>query len=224
MDNISVLHQKAVAGLHTVVARVTPADLARPTPCAGWDLRALLEHMTGQDRGFAAAVRAAANGSEVGASAFAPHPLGPSPAADVAAGLNEVVVTFAEASGLERPVLLAEFDARLPFRIIIGMHMVDTLVHGWDVAATLGTQAAYGAALDPDVVAAALVMAEQIPDDEAREAPDAPFGHVVAAPADASAWTRTLSLLGRDPARTTAASSPPAPAAPVAGPRRAGPA
>ncbi len=142
MDNIFVLHRVAVAGLRSVVTRVTPADLARPTPCTGWDLRALLEHMAGQDRGFAAAVRAAGNGSEVTAAAFAPHPLGPSPTADVAAGLDQVVAAFAEASGLERPVLLAEFDVRLPLPVVAGMHLVDTLVHGWDVAAALDAQAA----------------------------------------------------------------------------------
>ncbi len=213
MENIFVPHRLAVAGLHSVASRITPADLARPTPCAGWDLRALLEHMTGQDRGFAAAVRAAGNGGEVTASAFAPHPLGPSPAADVAAGLDQVAAAFAEASGSERSVLMAEFDVRLPLPVVAGMHLVDTLVHGWDVAAALDAQVAYEAALDPDVVAAALAMAAQVPDDEARAAPGAPFGPAVAVPADASAWTRTLCLLGRDPAWTVAAASPPRPAA-----------
>ncbi len=213
MENILVLHRVAVAGLRPVVARVTRADLTLPTPCAGWDLRALLEHMAGQDRGFAAAVRAAGTGSEVTAAAFAPHPLGPSPTADVAAGLDQVVAAFAEASGLERPVLLAEFDVRLPLPVVAGMHLVDTLVHGWDVAAALDAQAAYEAALDPDVVAAALALAAQVPDDEARGAPGAPFGRAVAVPAGASAWTRTLCLLGRDPAWTVAAASSPRPVA-----------
>jgi uncharacterized protein (TIGR03086 family) len=207
MRNILELHRRAVAGLGPVVGRVSPADLGRPTPCAGWDLRTLLEHMTGQDHGFAAAVRAARTGGEVDVSAFAPRPLGATPAATLATGLDEVVDAFAEAAGLEQPVLLAEFDARLPLPIVAGMHLVDTLVHGWDVAATLGTQADYAARVDADVVAAALAMAEQVPDDQSREAPDAPFGHAVAAPADADPWTRTLTLLGRDPAWTAATTS-----------------
>jgi uncharacterized protein (TIGR03086 family) len=175
-----------------------PADLDRSTPCAGWDLRALLEHMTGQDHGFAAAVRAAHAGGEVDVSAFAPGPLGASPAATLAAGLDEVVAAFT--AGAESPVLLPEFGARLPLRTVAGMHLVDTLVHGWDVAAALGVQVDYAAKLDPEVVAAALAMSEQIPDDASREAPGAPFGHALAAPADADPWMRTLTLLGRDPA------------------------
>jgi uncharacterized protein (TIGR03086 family) len=201
VENIIELHQRSVAGLRPVLDRISPADLDRPTPCAGWDLRALLEHMTGQDHGFAAAVRAARTAGEVDVSAFAPRPLGPSPAATVATGLDEVVAAFAD--GAESPVLLPEFGARLPLPIVAGMHLVDTLVHGWDVVAALGVQAGYGAELDTEVVAAALAMAEQVPDDTAREAPGAPFGHALTAPADADPWTRTLTLLGRDPAWTS---------------------
>src|SRR5918999_780638 len=134
MENILDLHRRAVAGIRSVVDRVSPADLGLPTPCAGWDLRALLEHMAGQDRGFAAAVRAARAGDDVAVSAFAPHPLGPSPAATVTDGLDEVVAAFA--AGADDPVLLPEFDRRLPLPIIVQMHLIDTLVHGWDVAAT----------------------------------------------------------------------------------------
>jgi uncharacterized protein (TIGR03086 family) len=201
VENIFELHRRAVAGLRPVLDRVTPADLDRPTPCAAWDLRALLEHMTGQDRGFAAAVRAARAGEEVDVSAFAAHPLGPSPAATLTTGLDEVVAAFA--GGTDSPVLLPEFGARLPLPIIAGMHLVDTLVHGWDVAAALGVQAGYAAGLAPDVVAAALAMSEQVPDDASREAPGAPFGHALPTPADADPWTRTLTLLGRDPAWTS---------------------
>jgi uncharacterized protein (TIGR03086 family) len=198
MENILELHRRAVAGIRPVVDRVSPAHLDCPTPCAGWDLRALLEHMTGQDHGFAAAVRAARTGGEVDVAAFAPRPLGPTPAATVATGLDEVVAAFAD--GPESPVLLPEFGARLPLPIVAGMHLVDTLVHGWDVAAALGAQADYTAQLDSEVVAAALAMAEQVPDDEGRETPGAPFGHALPEPPDADLWTRTLTLLGRDPA------------------------
>jgi uncharacterized protein (TIGR03086 family) len=198
MENIVELHRRTVAGIRPVLARLDAADLGLPTPCAGWDLRALLEHMTGQDHGFAAAVRAAHDGGEVGESEFAPRPLGPSPAETLAAGLDEVVAAFA--AGADAPVLLAEFDRRVPLAIVAQMHLIDTLVHGWDVAATLGVQDDYAAALDAEVVAAALAMSEQIPDDEYRETPGASFAHALPAPDDADPWTRVLTLLGRDPA------------------------
>ena len=196
MENIVELHRRSVDGIRPVLDRLDDADLGLPTPCAGWDLRALLEHMTGQDHGFAAAVSAAHDGGEVEVAEFAPRPLEPSPAETLRHGLDEVVAAFA--AGAEHPVLLPEFGARLPAGIVVQMHLVDTLVHGWDVAAALGVQDDYAAGLE--VVAASLAMCEQIPDDESREAPGASFAHAHPAPADADAWTRTLTLVGRDPA------------------------
>lgn len=196
------LHRRSVVALRTVSDGVTPADLVHPTPCAGWDLRALLEHMTGQDHGFAAALTAAREGTDTVVADFAPRPLGPDPAATVATGLDGVLVAFAVADGLERPVLLPEFDRRVPATTVAGMHLVDTLVHGWDVAATLGTADAFAAVLDDETVAAGLAVAEQVPGGDHRTAPGATFGPVVASPDGADPWVRTLSLLGRDPAWT----------------------
>ncbi|MGZ8748588.1 MAG: maleylpyruvate isomerase N-terminal domain-containing protein, partial [Mycobacterium sp.] len=50
-------HRTAVLASVDAVNAVTRDDLARPTPCAGWDLATLLAHMTVQHRGFAAAAR-----------------------------------------------------------------------------------------------------------------------------------------------------------------------
>ncbi|MHA6625497.1 TIGR03086 family metal-binding protein [Pseudonocardia sichuanensis] len=199
MQNILELHRRAAAAVHPVLDRVTTADLDLPTPCTGWDLRALLAHMTGQDHGFAAAVRAARGGEDVDVAAFHPRPLGATPARTLSAGLDDVVAAFAEAGDLEAPVLLPEFGARPPLHVVAGMHLVDTLVHGWDVAATLGVHADYSAGLADDLAAAALALSEQVPDDASREAPGAPFGRALPADADADDWTRTLTLLGREP-------------------------
>ena len=201
MENIVELHRRAVAGIRPVLEPLDAADLARPTPCAGWDLRALLEHMTGQDHGFAAAVSAARTGGEVDVAEFAPRPLGTFPTETLLRGLDDVVAAFA--AGAEHPVLLPEFGARLPAGIVVQMHLVDTLVHGWDVAAALGVQDDYVAGLDAEVVAASLAMCERIPDDESREAPGASFARALPAPDGADPWTRTLTLVGRDPAWTS---------------------
>ncbi|HLU60594.1 MAG TPA: TIGR03086 family metal-binding protein [Pseudonocardia sp.] len=200
MENIRELHRRAVDGIRPVLARITPADLDRPTPCAGWALRALLEHMAGQDHGFAATVRATRTGEEVDVAAFAPRPVGADPAPALTAGLDDLVAAFAQVGDEDGPVLLPEFGTRAPVPVVVHMHLIDTLVHGWDVAAALGAQDDYGAGLDAEVVAAALAMTERIPDDESREAPGAPFGHALPAAPDADPWTRVLTSLGRDPA------------------------
>ncbi|WP_219413583.1 TIGR03086 family metal-binding protein [Pseudonocardia nigra] len=189
MQMILELHRRVVTAVGPIVGRVRPPDLARPTPCADWDVRALLEHMIGQDHGFAAAI-----GTDVGREAFAPRPVGSDPAAAHAAGAAAVVAAFAAADP-DRPVLLAEFGARFPLADVAGFHLVDTLVHGWDVGVALGAPVEF----DDDLVAAALRVAEQVPADAAREAPGAPFAPPVPL-REAGSWERTLALLGRDPA------------------------
>ena len=218
--HIDSSHARSAAAIRPVIAAVTPSDLDLPTPCTGWDLRALLAHVTGQDHGFAAAVRAArppdppegtdppegaagpavpgagaAGSAPVPVEAFAPRAVDEARiAADHGAGLDAVVAAFAAA----RPddlVHLAEFDATLPVRVAEDMHLLDTLVHGWDVAATLGRPVTY----DDDLVEACLAVARQIPPGASRTVPDAPFAPIP--PGDrATPWEQALALCGRDPA------------------------
>lgn len=139
--------------------------------------------MTGQDRGFAAAVLA-----DVSVEAFAPRE-----STDWEAGAAVVLAAFAAADP-DRPVLLPEFAGRrFPLHVVIGFHLLDTLVHGWDVATSLGIDVAY----DEDLCAAAHAQAELVPNDATRTAPGAPFAPVV--PSAATGWGHTLALLGRDP-------------------------
>jgi uncharacterized protein (TIGR03086 family) len=196
-------HGRAVAAVAPVLTRVRPVDLELPTPCTGWDLRALLEHMTGQDHGFAAAVRAGTE-TDIDVDQFAPRSLGADPAAAATASSAAAGTAFADASAdPSRTVWLAEFQHRLPLAQVAGFHLIDTLVHGWDVAVTLGLAVDY----DDDLVAAGLTVAENVPTGAFREQPESPFAPALAA-TGSDPWERTLTLLGRDPhwtpTRTTA--------------------
>jgi len=187
MENIRHLHRRSLDAIRPIVAAVRPDDLDRPTPCVGWDLRALLAHMTGQDRGFAAAVLA-----DVPQEAFVPR----EPTVDAWTAGAEVVVAAFAAADPERPVLLPEFAGRrFPLHVVIGFHLLDTLVHGWDVAATLGVDVNY----DDDLRAAAHVQAQRVPTGAARTAPGAAFAPVLVSAEEATSWDHTLALLGRDP-------------------------
>ncbi|MEU5692823.1 TIGR03086 family metal-binding protein [Actinosynnema sp. NPDC020468] len=187
MQTILELHRRALDALRPILDRVRPSDLTRPTPCAGWDLHDLLAHMIGQDHGFAAAVLA-----DVPVEAFAPRE--PTPATHQA-GLDAVAVAFAAAPP-SRPVLLAEFENhRFPLEDAVGFHLLDTLVHGWDVAATIGVDVDY----EGDLLVAVSLQAELVPDGPSRTAPDAAFAPALPFAAEATGWVRTLGLLGRDP-------------------------
>ena len=132
-DDLRPLHRAALDDADRIVGRVTPADLARPTPCAGWDLADLLAHMIGQHHGFAAAVR----DGNAPAAAYAVRPWTP-------AGWAESVRTLREAFAAADPgraVVLVEIGpAALPLRRVVGAQLLDTVVHTWDVARALGRE------------------------------------------------------------------------------------
>jgi len=84
--------------------------------------------------------------------------------------------------------------ATFPGAVAMDFHFIDYVVHGWDVAATLG--APY--ALPDDVVAAALPLAMFVPDGDYRAIDGAPFGPAVEA-AGTDDFERILRHLGRRP-------------------------
>jgi uncharacterized protein (TIGR03086 family) len=185
------LDERAVRATVTIVAGISPGDLSRPTPCAGWDLAALLAHMTVQHRGFAAA--AAGRGADP--AIWVPAPLGTDFTAEYAAAAEEVITAFAAPGVPDKGFDLPEFGTQpIPGHLAIGFHFVDYLVHGWDVAATIGV--AYEP--DADLVAAAEPIVAAVPDDDRRLQPGAPFAPALPDPGTGP-FDRLLALLGRKP-------------------------
>jgi uncharacterized protein (TIGR03086 family) len=72
---------------------------------------------------------------------------------------------------------------------------VDYVVHGWDVARTLGQSFQ----LPADVVAAAVPLALVVPDGDFRTIDNAPFGPAIASTDPADDLDRILAYLGRSP-------------------------
>ena len=195
MHTIDLISSNALAVRATVpvVARVRPSDMSLPTPCAEWDLGQLLAHMTVQHLGFAAA--AAGRGGDL--DTWQPRPMGDNPAQEYAQAAESVIAAFAEPGVLDRGLLLPEMTTQpIPGRLAIGFHLVDYVVHGWDVARTLGI--AYEA--PPEVLTAALPIAEAVPDGAARLAPGSVFAPRVPVAGD-DPLDRILALLGRDPGK-----------------------
>jgi uncharacterized protein (TIGR03086 family) len=167
-----------------LVTAVRPADLDRPTPCAGWDLAALLAHMTGQNHGFADALR---GGTDV--AAYAPVP-------GLAAWPDSVadLLDAADHPGTDA-VLLPEIstERRFPVPVVLGFQVLDTTAHSWDVATALGRVWRP----DPPLVAAVLEQARRVPAGAARTAPGAAFAPVLES-GEEDPWLAALALVGRD--------------------------
>ncbi|GAA2695796.1 TIGR03086 family metal-binding protein [Actinoplanes palleronii] len=192
-EDLRQIHAAAVRATVDLVAHATPDDLTRPTPCAGWDLAALLGHMTAQHHGFAAA----AHGRGADLTAWTPT----RPDADFlhryAEATTAVLDAFAPADVLDRPFDLPELstDRTFPGHLALRFHLVDYVVHGWDVATTLSLPYAPS----PDTLAAALPIARAVPDGPTRLAPDAAFAPAHPVLPGTDPLTEILLLLGRDP-------------------------
>ena len=190
-DDVVAFDALAVRASVELAGRARPADMARPTPCADWTLHGLISHMAAQHYGFAAA--AAGDGDP---ARWRPRRLGSDPVADYRASAETVLAAFSADGVLDRQFPLPEFaaGAGFPARQAVSFHLVDYVVHGWDVARALGR----GYDLEPDVLAAALPIARAVPDGERRRRPAAAFAPRVAA-SSGGLLDQIVALLGRQP-------------------------
>ena len=180
------LLRHAAAGFDRLVADIREPQWNDPTPCSGWTVRTLVNHVAVEDL-WAAQLFAGRTIAEVGdrldGDQLGAVPLdrwqesvrGGLDAAGAPGAMTDTVhLSFGDVPGSEYAMQL----------------FADHLVHGWDLAVALGRPAA----LDPDDAAAALAwFAER--EDAYRAA--GLIGPRVPTPADADAGTRLLAAFGR---------------------------
>lgn len=172
-----------------LVARSTPADFGKATPCEAWTLYGLVAHMTTQNLGFAASAR-----GDGDLAHWKLVSLGDDPVATYRDSVERVLDAFAAIDRDELP--LPEFSTEITFRPeqVLGFHFVDYVVHSWDVARTLGLPVHF----DQDVLDAALRITESVPGGQSRLVPGAAFGPAVDG-TELSGLDRVVALLGRSP-------------------------
>lgn len=144
MDPLAQFEQLGPA-LGGVIAGLRPSHLDEPTPCDGFTVRGVLEHMIGGATMFAAAYRGEAP-SEPDLS---------DPIASIQAALGELVASISAPGALDRTIQapFGEVDGESFARFVV----LDGLVHGWDLATATGQP------YEPptELVAAATEFAEQ---------------------------------------------------------------
>ncbi|MGW7545666.1 TIGR03086 family metal-binding protein [Streptomyces sp. NPDC054770] len=188
------LDRQALLLTGQLVSRVKPGHLTRATPCVDWTLYGLLRHLVTQNRGFTAS----AHGAGQPWAVWREGDLGDDPAGAYEASADEATAAFAEDDVLERQFALPEVGEgfAVPGRTAIGFHLLDYVVHAWDIAVTIGAPWEPAA----ELTAAALRVAALVPDE--GRGPGAPFRRRLAVPDDAPPAGRLLALLGRDPSWT----------------------
>jgi uncharacterized protein (TIGR03086 family) len=176
------MHRSALVAAGRYVDRLEVGDLVRATPCRGWRLSDLLAHMIGQHRGFARAVQAGSAPVE----AYRPVPFEP---AVWRHSVDAIVGAFAAADLDDRAVAIELGVAPIVIGRLVAAQLLDTVVHTWDIAETIGAEHVP----PPDLLAATATLAAAVPD-QAR-GPQRAFAHRL--PRTGDLWSDTLALVGR---------------------------
>ncbi|MDI5979994.1 TIGR03086 family metal-binding protein [Amycolatopsis magusensis] len=171
------------------IAATRPDELGKRTPCADYDVRALLGHLIavlhklvhvsvgGDARELPDVVRDIADDAWGGAFAEA---------------RGQVERAWADDAMLDRMVTLPW--GTMPGRVALDAYTHEFTVHSWDLAHATGRLAD----LEPALAVEALqAFVEFAPPDERGE--QGPFGPVVQVSEDAAPYTRLAAYLGRQP-------------------------
>jgi uncharacterized protein (TIGR03086 family) len=186
MTDIAKLHAQALDATGRIV-RGVPADRWHAaTPCVGWDARALVNHLVSGNL-WAGELAAGGTIERVG-TRLDGDLLGDDPAGAYEESAAAAAAVFRRPGALDAPCAVSY--GPVPGAVYAGHRFLDVLVHGWDLAVASGQDYA----LDPHLMQACRQTIE--PQLEAFRAAGA-IGPEVAVPADASAQTRFLALLGR---------------------------
>ena len=187
MTDIAQLHRRALDETQRAVAGVVDDQMDNATPCEGWDVRALLNHLVSGNL-WAAELGAGATIDEVG-TRLDGDLLGDDALGAYEASAKVAAATFEAPGALERPCAVSY--GPVPGSVYASHRFIDVLVHGWDLATATGQDAT----LDPELVAAAyeLLLAEA----ELVRA-SGMFGDDLEAPDDASPQVRMLAFIGRE--------------------------
>lgn len=181
--------------LSDLVQALRPADLDRPTPCAGWDVRALLSHtLTGIEIFASAADGAPAPTAEDmfgGADRLAGDPV----------AATKRATTRSQAAWADPGDPAAEVTTilgPLPLGQVLAISAFATIVHGWDLAIATAQPITE---LPDDLVAHAWAVADQVvPGLRAAPGDHGLFQQEVAAPEGSTPTRRLMAFLGRTPA------------------------
>jgi uncharacterized protein (TIGR03086 family) len=183
-DTVQEAFIRVLAEVEALVAAVQPEQLSESTPCSGFDVRALVNHMIFENLAHAAL----ADGSPIPSPDATTDYVG----SDHRAAYRDSALAVRGA--LSRPELLEQRygPAEAPGSLIVQQAIIELLTHGWDLAKATGQPTN----LAPDVAEHTLGVVRVWYRDQPRTlgsafAPEQPVSK------DASAADRLAAYLGR---------------------------
>lgn len=182
------MHTRAVELFLDRVRTVPDGAWARPTPCADWDVRTLVNHVVGEER-WVVPLLEGKTIEQVGATLDGDL-LGELPGQAAEEAGKAAAAAFAEPGAADRVVHLSFGDT--PAEEYAMQLIADHLVHGWDLAVATGGETT----LDPTLIG---VVASWFAEREALYRGAGAIAERVDVGPDASAQDRLLGTFGRDP-------------------------
>ena len=190
MSNVDLA--PAARQLGDLVARVTDAELARPTPCPAYTLGDLIEHIGGTALAFTAAARKDTGRRPDRAPAGDASRLEPGWRERIPRDLAVLAAAWSEPGAWTGMTRIAGGEAPAD---VVGLSAADELiVHGWDLARATGQPYAG----DPEALEAARGFLAMFASPDAPAGPDVPFGPARPLADDAPLLDQVLALAGRD--------------------------
>jgi uncharacterized protein (TIGR03086 family) len=147
--HVTDLHRRSAEDFMATLTTLEGRDdgvWAAPTPCADWDVRALVNHIVNEDL-WTVPLMEGATIEEVG-DRFDGDLLGADPLATTRAAVD--TATMAAASGIVAGRIVHLSFGDTPAEEYAHQLAADHIIHGWDLAAAIGADRR----IDPELVAA----------------------------------------------------------------------
>jgi uncharacterized protein (TIGR03086 family) len=132
----------------------TPLRMSLPTPCADWDLRALLGHVGDSMEVLAAALSTGVVGAGLAPAAGNRDRL--SPVANLSLRATTLLCACAVAGSVEKRVAIG--DRELTTSLVVLAGAVEIAVHGWDISIACGATEPIPSGLASDLLPIAVLL------------------------------------------------------------------
>src|SRR5947199_5622169 len=160
MDLVTTF-ERVLDTTNEVVDRVEPAQLGHPTPCTEWDVRAVINHITGGATMFAECVEQGSVPDSRLGELMGGDNLGDDFKANYRAASDRARATFSMPGVLDKMVKLP--FGEMPAGVALNISIMDVMTHAVDIAKATGQSID-----DEDILPIALDIGRQLITDDFR--------------------------------------------------------